>query len=152
DHDLAAAVRAAYRSAELALELGEQALLRVRTTPAGALVAGGGNAGGLSPLERQLDAGAHQPSLSLHGFTSVERELRFARGQAFELEQRLLPISATAANSAPHERLSPLNWILGGVLVAGSVPLLVTSIITLASDGDCARHDASGACKDRVHF
>jgi hypothetical protein len=148
--DRVASVRAAYRSAELALELGELGLLRVHSSPEGALVTIDGEAAGLAPLDRKLRARTHEVVFALSGFSSERRRQRVTRGQTTELTLQLkrIVVAAPAGTSTA----SPLNFILGGVLVAAAAPALVFSIATLASDGDCHKHDAIGGCVEQVHF
>lgn len=47
---------------------------------------------------------------------------------------------------------SPLNWWLGGLLLAGSAPGLGYAINTLAREGDCVQPLPEGQCGGRVRF
>jgi hypothetical protein len=150
--DVAAAVRTAYQGAELALELGDRGLLRVQSTPQGALVTIDGEPAGLAPVERRLVAGTHRLGLTLDGFANEERSVELARGRVLEHHAKLARLAIVAAPAGPR-RPSPLNWIAGGALVLASVPALVISLRTLALDGDCAHaRDANGGCSEQVHF
>jgi hypothetical protein len=150
--DVAAAVRAAYQHAELALDLGDRGLLRVQSTPEGALVTIDGEPAGLAPVERRLVAGPHRLALTLDGFASEQRSIELGRGRMLELHVKLARLGLAPA-AAGQRKPSPLNWIVGGALVLAAAPALVISLRTLASDGDCARaRDASGGCSEEVHF
>jgi hypothetical protein len=152
DGDVAAAVRTAYQQAELALELGDQGLLRVQTTPEGALVSIDGEAAGLAPVERRLTAGPHRVVLSLDGFAGEQRSVELGRGRALELHAKLARLALAPTPAGPR-KASPLNWIVGGALVLAAAPALVVSLRTLGADGDCAgMRDANGGCPERVHF
>jgi hypothetical protein len=147
--DAASATRAAYRSALLALELGDSGLLRVRTTPEGAVVAFDGEPGGHAPLERRLAPGAHRIDLSLDGFAPQQREVQIARGRAIELDVQLG--RAADGESALRRERSPINYIVGGTLLVGAAPLLAISLVALARNGDCVEQ-RGGACVERVRF
>ena len=149
--DIARAVHAAYAQAELSLQLGASALLRVDSTPQGALVSLDGEPIGHAPLERRAPPGAHAVELSLDGFAGQEHRLELARGQVSELHATLARAELAGASAAG--RASPLNWIVGGALVVASIPALASSLATLARDGDCASTSATqGLCTERVHF
>lgn len=149
---IASATRRAYRQAELSLALGDMGMLLVTSTPVAALVSLDGEPIGHAPLQKRLSPGAHRIALSLDGFVRQERRLNVERGRASDVVVRLLR-APDAAPSATRTETSPLNYIVGAVLVAASVPALGSAIRTLALDGDCARaRDASGACAERVHF
>jgi hypothetical protein len=148
---VAAAVHDAYREAELALDLGDEGLLRVTTMPEAALVSLDGKPIGHAPFERRLAPGRYDLALSLDGFVGQQREITIARGRVYEAAMRLARAPGGSARVTHRER-SPLNYILGGVLVAASVPALGSSIRTLALDGDCAARQPPGACTERVHF
>ena len=148
--DTARATREAYRRAELAIELGSTALLRVHTTPEGALVEIEGSLAGHAPLERRVTPGPHEVGLSLDGFAPERHKVDVTPGRAVDvivhLERAKAPVST---RSEP----SPLNFIVGGALLVGAAPALALSLIALARDGDCTGgRDASGACEARVHF
>jgi hypothetical protein len=147
---IATAVRDAYRQAEIALALGNTGLLRLRTTPQGALVRIDGEPAGHAPLERRLSPGAHRIEVALDGFEGVVREVHLVRGHAVDLHVAL----ARAANAPARTRTepSPLNYILGGSLIVAAVPALAISLAALAGDGDCARRGADGGCLERVRF
>jgi hypothetical protein len=147
--DAAPATRAAYRSALLALELGDAGLLRVRTTPEGAVVAFDGEPGGHAPLERRLAPGTHRIDLSLDGFAPQQRDVQVARGRVFELDVQL--DRAAAGEAALRSERSPINYIVGGALLVGAAPLLAISLVALARNGDCVEQRGD-ACTERVRF
>jgi hypothetical protein len=149
--DVAAALRDAYRGAELALELGDDGLLRVATTPEGALVWIDGRVAGAGPLARRVKPGPHAISVSQDGFATRAMRVEVARGAATDLRVRLAR-SAPSSRPAQRER-SALNYLLGGALLLGAVPMLASSLSTLALNGECAvKRDASGRCAEVVHF
>ncbi len=149
--DVGAALRAAYRQAELGLELGEQGLLRVESTPQAALVALDGEPIGSAPLEQRLSPGQHRLAFSLDGFASQQREVEVTRGRATDLRVQLARVAA--APPPVRRARSALNYIVGGALLLGAAPALAVSISTLALDGDCAvARDSSGHCAQVVHF
>jgi hypothetical protein len=147
--DAAAATRAAYRSALLALELGDSGLLRVRTTPEGAVVAFDGEPGGHAPLERRLAPGAHRVALSLDGFAPHQQDVQVARGRVLELDVQLE--RASGGEPLARRERSPINYIVGGALLVGAAPLLAISLVALARDGDCVER-SGGVCTERVRF
>jgi hypothetical protein len=151
--DVPAAVIAAYHQAELALELGAAGLLRVGSIPEGALVTLDDEPIGHAPLERRVPPGSHDLALTLDGFAGERQSVEITRGRVSEVHAKLVRGAADDdATSAGPTRPSVANWIVGGVLVAASVPALVVSIGTLANDGDCRKRDASDICTERVHF
>lgn len=153
EQDIPAAVLSAYHQAQLALDLGGQGLLRVDSVPEGALVTLDDEPIGHAPLERRVAPGSHDLALSLDGFVGEQQSLEITRGHISEVHAKLARGAADsdAASSGP-TKPSVANWIVGGVLVAASVPALVVSIGTLANNGDCRKHDADGICTQRVHF
>lgn len=139
----------AYRRAEVAVTLGGRGLLRVSSTPQGALATLDGEPIGHAPFERRLAPGSHALRLSLEGFADAERSVEVKRGRVIDLDVRLVPESG---ERAAQTSTSPLNYVLGGVLVLAAVPALGFSIATLAQEGECDVRDAAGICTERVNF
>jgi hypothetical protein len=149
--DVARAAREAYRRAELSIELGSTALLRVHTTPEGALVEIAGELAGHAPLERRIEPGTHEVGLQLDGFTPERRKIDVTSGRAVDLVVHLERAAARPARIRTEP--SPLNFIVGGALLVGAAPALALSLVALARDGDCSGgRDAAGRCEARVHF
>ena len=149
--DTAQASREAYRRAELAIDLGSTALLRVHTTPEGALVEIEGSLAGHAPLERRVTPGSHEIDLTLDGFATERRKVDATPGRAVDVVVHLE--RAAKAPVAMRSEASPLNFIVGGALLVGAAPALAVSLIALVRDGDCTGgRDALGACQARVHF
>lgn len=140
----------AYRRAELALALGREGLLRVRSTPAGALVSVDGRPAGHAPFERRFAPGSHELAFELEGFASERRTVELARGSAVELEVQLS--RAGRSQAAPRSETSPLNYILGGALALGGGTAFAIGLAALLRDGDCTERAADGGCARRVSF
>lgn len=147
-----AAVLSAYHQAQLAIDLGAQGLLRVESVPEGALVTLDDEPIGHAPLERGVAPGNHDLGLSLDGFAGERQSVEITRGHVSEVQAKLSRGEADDGAASGPTRPSVANWIVGGVLVAASVPALVLPIATLANDGDCSKRDSSGICTQRVHF
>jgi hypothetical protein len=152
EQSIPAAVLSAYHQAQLALDLGAQGLLRVDSVPEGALVTLDDEPIGHAPLERRVAPGSHDLALSLDGFIGERQSVEITRGRVSEAHAKLVRGTADDDAASGPTKPSVANWIVGGVLVAASVPPLVVSIATLANDGDCSKRDSSGICTERVHF
>jgi hypothetical protein len=150
--DIAAAVREAYQLADVALDLGDAGLLRVITTPEGALVALDGEPIGHAPLDKRLPPGKHDVNLTLDGFGGQHQSVDVERGRVSEVRAKLVRGADSELFAPAATKASPLNWIIGGALVLAAAPALVLSLNTLARDGSCADEDASSHCTERVQF
>jgi hypothetical protein len=63
-----------------------------------------------------------------------------------ELDVQL--VRAARGEAALRRERSPLNYIVGGALLVGAIPLLAISLVALARNGDCVE-ESGGACTER---
>ncbi len=126
------AVEAALVTVLQRLEVAKLGYLRVRTRPSGASVVVDGEEVGTTPLRRMMKVGTHEVVASKEGYGSRRQRVRVAADEEALVEWHLS--EGTEAQS----EASAINWALAGALTAVAAPLLVSSIRTLASDGDAA--------------
>ena len=144
------AVLRAYRDARLQLRLGQQSLLKVASRPSGATVYVDGSVGGHTPLDHVTSPGRHQVEVRGDGFRPSARAVQTDPGAALSLT---LTLERELSRDVVHVEPSPLNWIVGGTLVAGAVPALAVALNTAFRQGDCVGMiDAEGRCQRQVDF
>jgi hypothetical protein len=109
-------------------------VVRVRSTPPGALVLIDGKAVGRADLgtEFGVSIGPHNVKVELDGYKPAVRSISIVKdGLSLDLELKLEPGKGTTgtADSSDSRSGSPLKWIVGGggaLLVAGGIYLLAT--------------------------
>lgn len=146
--DVARAIAEAVAAAKLALSLGGDALLRVRTAPTGALVFVDGAVGGSAPSELRVAPGKHAVTVTLHGFVGDERQIDAVGGEAATVDITLTPAAVTQTMSGD-ARPSPWNYVAFAGLAVLSAPLMAWPLDVLASDGRC---DSSARCAGASDF
>jgi len=130
--------------------LGEQALLRVDSTPLGAAVHVDGRLAGLTPFEQAWEAGAHEVRVEQPGFETQSARVRLAPGDLHQLRLALRRRTAAHTGLPAAERASPLNFVVGGVLAVAALPLLIGGANPALNDGQCV---ASGPVScETAHF
>jgi hypothetical protein len=142
-----------FRDVQQKLSLGEQALLRVRTRPDGALVYLDGQLVGLTPFERAIAAGHHDLRVVSSGFASEVRSLDTSEGEAETVTLTLPPLMAAASRDPASSARPPsaANFVLGSLLLLASVPTLTSGYNALLDRGQCLRAAADG-CEERARF
>lgn len=78
--------------------------------------------------------------------TAQPREESSSRTGFFSITDGFKP-----GQSVQRTEASPLNWVLGGLLLAGSAPFLGYAINTLVREGECVRTFGDG-CATRIRF
>ncbi|MGD8858604.1 MAG: PEGA domain-containing protein [Myxococcales bacterium] len=149
--DVAAAAALALERAERARTLGDGALLQVRTHPSGALVELDDAPVGHAPVDKLIVPGAHAVRVALPGFVAQSRDVDVDDGSATELrfELQAAPAPVARTTRAP----SPLNYVVGGVLVVGGAVGAGAALGTLVQDGECVDDVAPAQpCPERVRF
>jgi hypothetical protein len=129
--DVPNAARRAFARA-LSARLGEnQVLLRLRGSPIGAAVTIDGRSVGTLPTDVRVERGSHRVAVSATGYRTERREVEldtFEAEESFALDEGSDPSNA---------RVSPLNYVLGGSLLAVGVGFGAVAMIGLARDGSC---------------
>jgi len=123
--------------------LGERALLRVESTPPGALVRLDGHVAGVTPLERECEPGAHEVRVVLDGVASPTRRIELRAGE-WHVMREALPAQVASGTS---ERASPANTLLAAALTLGAAPMLVAASNSLIDDGQCLESDVRGCTR-----
>ncbi|MET0390235.1 MAG: PEGA domain-containing protein [Polyangiales bacterium] len=135
--------------------LGDRALLRVESTPAGAIVAVDGQLAGLTPFEREYTPGPHVLEVSYEGRESDRRAVELRPG-VLHGERVRLPLLPLAAKPAPEPTRGPkplaANVVVGAALAVAAAPLFVLPINAAIDDGQCLESLPSGRCIDQARF
>jgi hypothetical protein len=157
--DVATATRVAFAAARDRQRLGPGPWVHVRGEPAGAQVRIDGTAVGVVPYRGAIPPGRHEVEVRLHGYAARTRTVDVPLGEHEEVEldvqldpegapaasrQKPAPVTGPEPGSAPpmepeappSDRVSAWNWVVAGGLAAAAVPALVSSLRTLANDGD----------------
>lgn len=125
---------------------GTLGFLRVRSTPVGASVECDGTQLGETPFFRGIAPGHHVIVVRREGYQAAERNVDVVLHQETAIEVTLeagdsaLPTPAEAAQVAPttttERRASAWNYAIAGALTVAAVPMLISSLSTLATNGD----------------
>jgi hypothetical protein len=116
-------------------------------------------------IELSVDAALTQVYTA---FLQAQSEMSAARVTQVKVEEtepsvraaQPKPESTISANNAPTDlykdvpetKTSIWNYIIGGGLLAGSIPLIIPPIIMAINDGKCYHADKNGDCVDRYSF
>lgn len=140
------AANAAVFEARQRQSAGTLGFLRVRSTPVGASVECDGTQLGETPFFRGIAAGHHVIVVRREGYLAQERNVDVVLHQETAIEVSLepgdsaapTPTEAAATTSAPttERRASPWNYVVAGALTVAAVPMLVSSLSTLATNGN----------------
>lgn len=150
--DLVATQAAALRQKVDMLAL-EPAVLSVVSEPAGALIFIDGREIGQTPLETELDPGAHEAQARHTGYLPQSRTIDAVKGVRETIRFELLP--APTAPVAPKKSRTwkvPTGWALLGIGVGGlaaGVTFLVLDERPYRARCSGADIDASGDCRQR---
>lgn len=155
--DAAAATGEAFERAQASLGLGDDALLRVSSTPLGALVSVDGKHVGIAPSHVRVKPGEYVVSAATEGFGETQQRVRAVRGRVVPVTLELPPLSPQETSRRSEQASSAeepvLDTMLGGALMLAALPALVIPLDTLAREGSCDGHrDAMGRCSDTVYF
>ena len=146
----------AWKEASLSIALRGDSVIHAESRPAGASVWLDGAPAGSTPFARQVSPGTHRLLVKLDGFVAQERviEAQPGRAQRFELLLKREPrFDATELVGVERPAPSPWNYALGGALVLAAVPALISSINSLANDGQCLRVSSGAADRcDEARF
>ncbi len=128
---------------------GTLGFLRVRSTPSGASVESDGETLGQTPFFRGIAPGHHRVVVRRDGYAAEQRDIDVALHQETAVDVTLTegnsgaPTPAEAADAARvvnaehrESRVSPWNYVIAGGLAVAAVPMLVSSLSTLATNGD----------------
>jgi hypothetical protein len=156
--DVAAATLSALTIARQRWQASQMGFLIVRTTPPGADVEVDGRLIGQSPVRHLVLGGRRQVRVHLDGHDTVDRAVRVepTREETLEIELVASSGAITTPPVMPETRTEPhvANWLIGGALIAGGLAALVSPIVTLATEGQCA--DTTGLppgwCRSVVSF
>lgn len=122
--------------------------LRVTSEPAGAALSVNGNPSGTTPTTLDLSVGTHTVTASLMGYHPASRRLELTADR--NLHFRLRPDGTSSAAESPSEgeRVSVVNYLLGGGLVLIGGGLLTRSFVALGRDGECkSRCDSASSAQ-----
>ncbi|MCA9616302.1 MAG: PEGA domain-containing protein [Sandaracinus sp.] len=129
--DVPNAARRAFARA-LSARLGEnQVLLRLRGTPLGAAVTVDGRTVGTLPTDVRVDRGTYRITVSATGHRTQRREVTLDASEAEE------SFTLAEGSDPGTSRVSPLNYALGGGLLAIGAGFGAVAIVGLARDGSC---------------
>jgi hypothetical protein len=157
DGDVIAAALSALTTATQRWQASQMGFLAVTSEPTGADVEVDGRLIGQTPLRHLVPAGQRRVRVHLDDYEPWEQTVRVAPTQEQPLEVTLSPvITGGSGDGAPESstRTEPhfANWIIGSALVAGGIAALISPIVTLATEGDCADPLPNGWCGTVVSF
>ena len=129
--DVPNAARRAFARA-LSARLGEnQVMLRLRGSPIGAAVTVDGRSVGTLPTDVRVERGSHRVAVSATGYRTERREIDLDTHEAEET------FALSEGSDPSNQRVSPLNYALGGGLLAVGVGFGAVAIVGFARDGSC---------------
>lgn len=131
---LDAAIRDAVATVDGAYRVGPGPFLFVDATPEEALVRVDGGSPAPVPYRERIEPGGHRVEVSAPGYGTQVREVTIPSSIAATVRETF-----DLAEGASDGGGSVLNWVIAAGFVGLSVPFLVSSVQTLARDGECTQ-------------